>query len=77
MLGIALVPEKRELFGTMPVEDNLVLGAFRQVRLRNKKWRDQTGRGVPAFSAPQGAAQRSWRAPCRVASARCWRSAAH
>ena len=41
MLGIALVPEKRELFGTMPVEDNLVLGAFRQVRLRNKKWRDQ------------------------------------
>ena len=33
MLGIALVPEKRELFGTMPVEDNLVLGAFRQVRL--------------------------------------------
>ena len=23
MLGIALVPEKRELFGTMPVEDNL------------------------------------------------------
>ena len=26
MLGIALVPEKRELFGTMPVEDNLVLG---------------------------------------------------
>jgi branched-chain amino acid transport system ATP-binding protein len=41
MLGIALVPEKRELFGTMPVEDNLVLGGFRQVRLRNREWRDQ------------------------------------
>ena len=41
MLGIALVPEKRELFGTMPVEDNLVLGAFRQVRLRNAQWREQ------------------------------------
>lgn len=41
MLGIALVPEKRELFGSMPVEDNLVLGAFRQVRLGNKGWRDQ------------------------------------
>jgi branched-chain amino acid transport system ATP-binding protein len=41
MLGIALVPEKRELFGTMPVEDNLVLGAFRQVRLRNRQWRDR------------------------------------
>jgi branched-chain amino acid transport system ATP-binding protein len=41
MLGIALVPEKRELFATMPVEDNLVLGGFRQVRLRNKQWRDR------------------------------------
>lgn len=41
MLGIALVPEKRELFGSMPVEDNLVLGAYRQVRLRNPNWKDQ------------------------------------
>jgi branched-chain amino acid transport system ATP-binding protein len=41
MLGIALVPEKRELFGSMSVQDNLVLGAFRQVRLRTPKWRDQ------------------------------------
>ncbi|WHZ11095.1 MAG: ABC transporter, ATP-binding protein 2 (cluster 4, leucine/isoleucine/valine/benzoate) [Burkholderiaceae bacterium] len=40
MLGIALVPEKRELFGTMPVEDNLVLGGFRQLRLRNRQWRN-------------------------------------
>jgi len=41
MMGIALVPEKRELFGTMPVEDNLILGGFRQVRLRNAQWREQ------------------------------------
>ena len=41
MLGIALVPEKRELFSTMSVEDNLVLGAYRQVRLRNPAWKDQ------------------------------------
>lgn len=41
MLGMALVPEKRELFGTMPVEDNLVLGGFRQMRLRNARWREQ------------------------------------
>jgi branched-chain amino acid transport system ATP-binding protein len=33
MLGVALVPETRALFGTMPVEDNLLLGAYRQVRL--------------------------------------------
>ncbi len=41
MLGIALVPEKRELFATMSVQDNLALGAFRQVRLGNRRWRDQ------------------------------------
>ena len=41
MLGIALVPEKRELFGSMPVEDNLVLGGFRQMRLGNAQWRDR------------------------------------
>lgn len=41
MLGIALVPEKRELFGSMSVQDNLLLGAFRQARLRNPQWREQ------------------------------------
>jgi branched-chain amino acid transport system ATP-binding protein len=39
MNGMALVPEKRELFGSMPVEDNLLLGGFRQMRLGNAKWR--------------------------------------
>jgi hypothetical protein len=39
MAGIALVPEKRELFGTMPVEDNLLLGGFRQMRMGNAQWR--------------------------------------
>ncbi len=33
MAGIALVPETRALFSTMTVEDNLLLGAYRQVRL--------------------------------------------
>ena len=41
MMGLALVPEKRELFSTMPVEDNLVLGGYRQLRAGNKQWRDQ------------------------------------
>ncbi len=30
--GMTLVPEKRELFGEMTVEDNLVLGAFQRYR---------------------------------------------
>ena len=41
MAGIALVPEKRELFGTMSVEDNLVLGGYRQMRMGNAQWRDR------------------------------------
>jgi branched-chain amino acid transport system ATP-binding protein len=43
MLGIALVPERRELFGSMPVEDNLLLGAWPQVRSGNRGWRDRLG----------------------------------
>jgi branched-chain amino acid transport system ATP-binding protein len=41
MRGMTLVPERRELFASMPVEDNLVLGAFRQVRLGNRRWRER------------------------------------
>jgi branched-chain amino acid transport system ATP-binding protein len=37
--GIALVPEKRELFSTMPVEDNLLLGGYRQMRAGNRAWK--------------------------------------
>jgi branched-chain amino acid transport system ATP-binding protein len=39
MMGLALVPERRELFGTMPVEDNLVLGGYRPMKLRVKDWK--------------------------------------
>ena len=37
MLGMALVPETRALFATMSVEDNLLLGGYRQVRLGNRE----------------------------------------
>jgi len=40
--GIALVPETRALFGSMSVQDNLLLGAYRQVQL---------GRRVPPLDA--------------------------
>jgi branched-chain amino acid transport system ATP-binding protein len=39
MLGLALVPEKRELFGTMPVEDNLILGGYKPMKQRVPNWR--------------------------------------
>lgn len=41
LAGIGLVPERRELFATMSVEDNLVLGGFRRVRLGEKDPLDQ------------------------------------
>jgi branched-chain amino acid transport system ATP-binding protein len=49
MMGLALVPEKRELFTTMPVEDNLVLGGYRAMRLRVPHWRSALDRVYELF----------------------------
>ena len=49
MRGIALVPEKRELFATMPVEDNLLLGGYRQMRLGRKDWQGEMERVYELF----------------------------
>jgi branched-chain amino acid transport system ATP-binding protein len=49
MLGLALVPEKRELFGSMPVEDNLVLGGWRARKLRVPNWKGEIDRVYDLF----------------------------
>jgi branched-chain amino acid transport system ATP-binding protein len=49
MAGLALVPEKRELFGTMSVEDNLVLGGWRPLKLGVAGWRDGLERVYTLF----------------------------
>jgi branched-chain amino acid transport system ATP-binding protein len=49
MMGMALVPEKRELFGTMPVEDNLILGGYRAMKLRLPNWRGELERVYELF----------------------------
>jgi branched-chain amino acid transport system ATP-binding protein len=49
MCGLALVPEKRELFGTMSVEDNLVLGGWRPLKQRTPRWRDGLERVFTLF----------------------------
>ena len=49
MAGLALVPESRELFGSMPVEDNLVLGGYRAMRLRVPHWRREIERVYELF----------------------------
>lgn len=38
--GMSLVPERRELFASMSVADNLLLGGFRRYRAREPSWRD-------------------------------------
>ena len=49
MMGLALVPEKRELFGTMPVEDNLILGGYRSMKLRVPNWKSEIDRVYTLF----------------------------
>lgn len=49
MLGLALVPEKRELFGTMPVEDNLILGGYRAMKQRVPHWQREIERVYTLF----------------------------
>ena len=69
-LGMCLVPEKRELFTEMSVEDNLYMGAFSRTR-RKRIWR--------AIYRPSTVASRgfwsgvgSWPPLYRVGSVRCW-----
>jgi len=49
MLGLALVPERRELFGSMAVEDNLVLGGYRAMKQRVPHWRREIERVYALF----------------------------
>ncbi|HBT32735.1 MAG TPA: ABC transporter ATP-binding protein [Pusillimonas sp.] len=39
--GMSLVPETRELFGSMTVEDNLLLGGFRLYRAGKAGWKEK------------------------------------
>jgi ABC-type branched-subunit amino acid transport system ATPase component len=69
--GMTLVPEKRELFGEMSVEDNLLLGAFQRYRTGHRDHARRWTRSSTSSRACSSAAP-SWPARCRAASARCW-----
>ena len=68
-LGLALVPERRELFGSMSVADNLLLGGFRRPRRRARR---SAGAGLRPLPPPQGAPHASSPARSPAASGRCW-----
>ncbi len=45
--GLCLVPERRELFADMPVEDNLLLGGFRRSRAERRQTLEQIFARLP------------------------------
>ena len=47
--GMSLVPERRELFGSMTVEDNLLLGGFRLYRAGKAGWKQKIGEVYDLF----------------------------
>ena len=49
MQGMSLVPETRALFASMSIEDNLLLGGYRQVRLGNKSAPEEMERVYSLF----------------------------
>lgn len=73
--GMILVPERRELFGTMSVLDNLILGG---VVSRGAGGASRESALIPYsrnIRASRNGAIR-WPEPCRVVSGRCQRLAA-
>ena len=67
-MGLALVPERRELFGSMRVEDNLVLGGFRTPAAERAQSLAQVFARFPRLQERR----RQLPARCRAASGRCW-----
>ena len=45
--GLCLVPERRELFADMPVEDNLLLGGFRRTRAERRQTLEEVYARLP------------------------------
>ena len=70
--GIGLVPEGRQIFPTLTVEENLVATARRA--LRQARWTLDARLRVLSRASPSGAA--TWATSSPAASSRCWRSAA-
>ena len=73
--GLCLVPERRELFAAMTVEDNLTLGAFHRYRKRDKTVGEDFEQVYQLFPGCRSAAG-SWPVPCPAASGKCSRSVA-
>lgn len=68
--GLGLVPEKRELFTSMSVADNLLLGAFQRHRRGDRDYA-ATLKEVYDLFPGCGSAASNWRRLFQVANGRC------
>ena len=85
--GVVQIPEGRQLFGPLSVEENLQLGGYARRRARSgpANMRRVCG-GTMKFTLTRSGFSRSfracasagasWPARCRAGSSRCWRSLA-
>ena len=73
-LGIAHVPEGRQVFRTLTVRENLEMGAYTEAG--TQQWRADDRAHPHAVPDPARSGPGSLPARCRAASSRCWRSAA-
>ena len=72
-LGLVQVFEGRRVFEHLTTEENLIAGGHVQRRQRGEAGHRP---GLFVLSRGSRSAATSWRATCRAASSRCWRSAA-
>ena len=73
-LGISLVPEGRQLFSDLTVDENLTAGGYARPLRDDAAKRDRV---FGVFSAARTSGGPSWRDRCPAASSRCLRSAGH
>ena len=74
-LGCSLVPEGRQVFGTLTVKENLLLGGYVRRRERANGARADAGRRLPPVRRPPRTRSGSSRRRSPAASSRCSRSA--
>jgi branched-chain amino acid transport system ATP-binding protein len=69
--GLILVPERRQLFDTMTVRDNLLLGAYHRRRSAKRRALDEEIDAIYALFRCSATAIGASREPCQAACSRC------
>lgn len=73
-MGCSLVPEGRQIFATMSVQENLLLGGYVQFRRKKRRRCGRTSKGCIPCSRGSGRGKNSLQGPSREGNSRCSRS---